>query len=165
MKQKVGIMRIPGFQTIYIALLIAAAIAMIIAFFTGSVIDIHLHDTMFVISATFITALFFLFTSILYLANRRLIGRPGKSNLFLWFVLIAAWLMWWVMLYFIFEDPPPRRYLDVTSFQTYATYMLWVERIVMGVIIIFLFSQLAFWLYFIARIISGLIKRRSQGLV
>jgi len=157
-------MKIPGFHSTYIALLVAAATVMVIEFFTGNVIDIHLHDTMFVISAVNIAGLFFLLIVILYLANRWLTGKSGKANLFLWLVLIATWLMWVLIAYLNIEDPTPaREYLDMSSLHSWSVYRRWVERIVTVVVIIFLFSQLAFWLYFTARIVYRLLKKKSTA--
>ena len=156
-------MKVQRFQTIYIGLLIAAATITVISLFEGKVIDIHLHDTMFVISPAPVFGLFFLFISLLYLANRWLIKISREANIFLWIVLITTWVMWGMMAYHnLMGSSPPARYLDASSFQSWTIYNLWIERIFVAVSVLFFFLQIAFWLYFIAMIISKLVRKKSQ---
>ena len=135
-------------------LFLIASIGFVFQAFTGSdqTIDIHVHDTYYVIGKPFLylaPAVLFFFFWLIYTISRR--------------ILLADWLTWMhVLLTFVFVPlllfyspgfkPLPRRYIDIRSWQR---YNIWVQ-LLSGA---FILGQMAFLVNLIGGGLRAIFKR------
>ncbi|MES1220811.1 MAG: hypothetical protein ABUT20_35250 [Bacteroidota bacterium] len=136
-------------DTAYIIFLGFLAGSILYFYFSPSTIDIHLHDTMFVISMS--TILLFpvtLYMALLFIANHYLSTIRGKATAFQWLTFFAA-----VAMSFSFIVLPGKNsalpYLDV-SFWTFYNVAVKLMSIAF---LSFLAIHAAFWIYWLFNII------------
>lgn len=70
--------------------------------------------------------------------------------------------MWVAMTYANLEDSSgTTKFIDASSYQSRAIYMRWVNEVVTVISVVFALAQLAFWLYFITRIVYRSLRKKS----
>jgi len=133
-------------------------ILLIIVFFTSKIIvsnsalDIHLHDTYFVISNIYM-AVFFLPYLIFIYFSYRFIRRKNKSiNVFISLFQIAGLSLFCLLLFlplnFMDSIGKPTRYYDFNTWNSLKEFSFYNEWVMITIFIIVI-SQLLFFIYFL----------------
>ncbi len=143
----------------YLALLVANLVGIILSCIFKGTVDIHLHDTMFVLSTSFLWKIFFLYNLLLFATNRFLSKSKGKVLLFQWivyFVTIVLIILIYVAIGFLNK---PHDYLDIKSFRTFDDFELYNWFLTLAFVILVALHAL-FWLYSIFTIFCHLFLKR-----
>ena len=149
-------------QKPYHLLLLTGLLLVLISFFVlnnNNTVDIHLHDTYFVIVHSHITwllAIFALFVWTLYFFTNKIL----YSKVLTWthiIITILTILLFGLILFFSdsFMNPTPRRYYDYSSWNSFDNYTTFTKAIGITMLVL-LFGQFIFVINFIA----GLFKQR-----
>jgi heme/copper-type cytochrome/quinol oxidase subunit 1 len=133
-------------------------VLIIISFFVvSSTIDIHLHDTYYIIGYQqffWLIALIILFFALLY----RITNQVLLSKFLTWLQIIITLLSFIALIAFIFwGNEATRRYIDVSAWNSFHRLSV-ISKIISWIVLIFIFGQVVF----IVNIIGGLIKKFSS---
>jgi hypothetical protein len=145
----------------YNLLLLTAILILIASFFTsGQILDIHLHDTMFVITIEYVFGaiiILLLLFWVFHLATKRLLF----SKTLMWIhVIISAAASLFLVVFLYVEDRNkelagmPRRYLDSKDWQMTRQHDYLAEGMTIAVLLLIA----GFLIYFI-NLIMGLVKK------
>ena len=151
-------------QKPYHLLLLTGLVSVLTSFFVlnqNNLVDIHLHDTYFVIAHThifwFLTVLA-LFVMTLYLLTNKIL----YSKTLIWthvIVTILTLLLVALTLFFgeSFMNPTPRRYYDYSNWNSFNNYTEFTKAIGITIFVL-LFGQVIF----IINLIAGLLKKQTN---
>lgn len=151
-------------QKPYHLLLLTGLVSVLTSFFVlnqNNLVDIHLHDTYFVIAHThifwFLTVLA-LFVWTLYLLTNKIL----YSKTLIWthvIVTILTLLLVALTLFFgeSFMNPTPRRYYDYSNWNSFNNYTEFTKAIGITIFVL-LFGQVIF----IINLIAGLLKKQTN---
>lgn len=147
----------------YNLLLVTGLIFLLTSFFVlrqDNSVDIHLHDTYFVIAHTHFSRwleILSLFVWTLYLLTHKML----YSNALTWthvVITLLTLLLFALPLFFddSFMNPPPRRYHDYRDWKSFDHYTRIIKAISITIFIL-LFGQFIF----VINLIAGIFKRRT----
>lgn len=136
-------------------LLVAPLLSLLLSkiYFSNSALDIHLHDTYFVIDGVFIKLLFFLYTSLLYVLYLSLRLRRIKIN----FWVVIQHVIGTCLAILLIDLPVhyeglagiPRRYYDYTTWNSFKFFFI-SHWFISSACFIFILAQIIFIIYYIS---------------
>jgi heme/copper-type cytochrome/quinol oxidase subunit 1 len=147
----------------YHLLLLTALIFILTSIFLlkqSNSVDIHLHDTYFVIAHTHIfwlLAVLALFVWTLYLVTNKFLYSKALSWIHITITILTLFLF--ALTLFSsdsFMNPAPRRYYDYSNWNSIDNYTMFTKAIAI-IIFVLLFGQLLY----VVNLIVGLFKRRT----
>jgi heme/copper-type cytochrome/quinol oxidase subunit 1 len=150
----------------YVTLIVLAGIFMLIYSFQLSTIDIHIHDTKFVIAYSHIAALLLIYLLSVGFANYWITTKRKQVSVFQWlvFVFIALFLFWILNILRLqpengFFHLNRKRYLDLTGWHNFNQFEE-VNKTITILFLVFLATQMIFWIYFFILVVKNLFLKK-----
>jgi heme/copper-type cytochrome/quinol oxidase subunit 1 len=140
----------------YLLLMIALLATTFIS--RGMTIDIHFHDTKFLIAHFYISLFFLLYTLLLTIANYWISKYRNNVSFFQWIVFITSVMVFFWILYasFLQSNRFPGGTIDISTWHNFNQFQK-INEVTSILSLFFVLTQLAFWIYFLAFLVRRFI--------
>ena len=146
----------------YLLLLIAILITAFIS--KGITIDIHIHDTKFVIAHFYISLWLSFYVLLLTIANYWISKYRGRTSLLQWLVfLITVLVCLWILFASLFQSTRfYGRTFDIDTWSKFNQFQK-INEITSILTFLFILAQLSFWIYFLILLIRKFLFRLHKN--